>query len=208
MKKVLSILLCLCMLLSMVALFSSCGKEDAEPKVSKKTVKVDLKDYQMVYAADLGNAVKTQASTLADQLSEITDTPIREQGDSENAPVETADLEILVGNTMRAETVKAMKGLGDFGWTIRVFDNKICIVGTNSFLTMTALNYFSRTYLNTECISGTAITLNEKVVKKNIDTVEVVETIADDSGDYLSGKFSFDSANRQFKSSDCSSGLG
>ncbi len=189
MKKVLSVLLCVCMLLSMVSIFSSCSKENAEPKVSKKVIKVDLTDYQMVYAADLSTVVKTQASTLAKQLSKLTDTPIREQEDSELSVVETADLEILVGNTMRVETTKAMKGLGDFGWAIRVFDNKICIVGTNSFLTLMALNYFYRTYLNEESVSGTAISLNQKVVKKNIDTMEVVEEIEDESGNYLSGVF-------------------
>ena len=191
MKKVLSVLLCVCMLLSMAAMFSSCGEQNAEPNVSKKTVKVNLTDYEMVYAADLSNNVKTQASTLAKQLSTLTETPIREKGDGEMSVVETADLEILVGNTMRAETVKAMKGLGDFGWAIRVFDNKICIVGTNSFYTLMAINYFQRTYLNADSIKGATITLNEKVTKKNIETMQVVEEIEDPSGNYMSGLFSF-----------------
>lgn len=189
MKKVLSVLLCLCMLLSMATMFTSCGEQTAEPKVSKKTVKVNLTDYEMVYASDLSNTVKSQASVLAKQLSTLAETPVREKGDDETAPVETADLEILVGNTMRAETVKAMKGLGDFGWAIRVFANKICIVGTNSFYTLLALNYFQRTYLSADSISGTTITLNEKVIKKNIETMQVVEEIEDPSGNYMSGLF-------------------
>ncbi len=191
MKKVLSILLCLCMLLSMVSILSSCSlfEKSNEPKVSKKTVKVDLTDYQVVFASDLTANVKTHASTLSKALTELTETPVREKGDGESVAVETADLEILVGNTMRTETVKAMKGLGDFGWTIRVFENKICIVGTTPFLTMVALNYFTQNYVNDECIEDTTITLNKTVSQKKLDTVALVEEVEDPSGNYLSGLF-------------------
>ena len=191
MKKVLSILLCLCMLLSMVSVLSSCSlfEKSNEPKASTRKLKVDLTDYQLVYSNDLSAAVKTQAATLATQLSDLTETPVRAKGDTEEIAVETADLEILVGNTMRTETVKAMKSLGDFGWAIRVFDNKICIVGTNSFLTLAAMNYFTRNYVNADNIEGTTIKVNKKVTQAKLDAIELVEEIDDPSGAYMSGRF-------------------
>ena len=132
MKKVLSLLLCLCMMFSVASILSSCSKDNFEPKVSKKTVEVNLTDYEIVFASDLSNTAKTQTAKVAKKLSALTETPIRETGDGETAAVETEDLEILVGKTNRVETVKVMKGLGDLGWAIRVFDNKICIVGTTT----------------------------------------------------------------------------
>lgn len=189
MKRVLSVLLCLCMLFSMVGILSSCSGKSNEPEVSKKTAKIDLTDYQVVFAGDLTANVKTQADALSKSLTTLTETPVRAQSDGETVAVETEDYEILIGNTMRTETVKAVKGLGDFGWTIRVFDHKICIVGTNSFLTLVAMNYFTQNYVNTDCINGTTITVNKTVSQKKLKTIELVEEIEDPAGDYLSGKY-------------------
>ena len=54
----------------------------------------------------------------------------------------TSKREILVGNTNRTETVKALAGLGPMDYTIRVDGAKIVIAGGSSFATVNAVNAF------------------------------------------------------------------
>ena len=176
MKRIISILLCATLLLSTGLLFASCKKgENGDPKVSKKTVSVDLTDYTLVYGEELSSGGKQDTNNMATALKELTGINIRSQVDAETEDVATEDLEILVGNTNRKETTKALKAVKDNGWVIRVFDNKIVIAGTNSFMTRAALSYFSENYVNEGDVKGTSITLNEKVVLSGVETVSVLD---------------------------------
>ena len=121
MKKVFSIFLCLAMLLSTVALLASCQKSDGTPKVSAKVIDVDLTEYAIVYGADLSSEVKNHATDAASALSAVTAIPFRPIVDEEGAVVVTETKEILIGDTNREETVKALKAVGELGWVIRVF---------------------------------------------------------------------------------------
>ena len=174
MKKVFSIFLCLAMLLSTVALFASCQKSDGTPKVSSKVIEVDLTEYAVVYAADLSSEGKNHATAAATALSAVTAIPFRPIIDEETAPVVNATKEILIGNTQREETVKALNAVGDLGWTIRVFENKIVIAGTTGFLTRVALAYFVEHYAIADAVKGAVVSINEKVVVKNLSTISLV----------------------------------
>lgn len=186
MKKVFSIFLCLAMLLSTVALFASCQKSDGTPKVSAKVINVDLTEYAVVYASDMSAEVKNHATDAATALSAVTAIPFRPIADEETATVLTETKEILIGHTNREETVKALNSVGEVGWTIRVFENKIVIVGTTGFLTRVALAYFVENYATADTTEGAVISLNEKVVVKNLETI----SLTTGEGDAKAGAYS------------------
>ncbi len=48
-RRVICLLLAVCMLAAGAVLFSSCTKEDGEVVLSKKTVEVDLSEYTLIY---------------------------------------------------------------------------------------------------------------------------------------------------------------
>ena len=170
------------MLLSVAVLFSSCsGKEKWEPKVSKKVVDVDLTEYTVVYDTALSSGCVNETNAMVTKLIELSGVRFRADKDTESEEVETADSEILIGETYRTETAKAMKGIKGEGWTIRVFDNKIVIVGTTPFLTRVALAYFSRNYVTKDAIKDKVISINQKVSASKMGMTELAE---DGAGKY------------------------
>ena len=179
-KRVFSIFLCLTLLLGTVSLFASCKKTTGDPVVDKKVLAVDLSTYAIVQDAELSVDLKNQIANVATQLSAVTGVPFRPQVDQEAEPVETPELEILIGNTKRVETEKAMKDAGKFGWVIRVFGNKIVIAGTTDFLTRVALAYFAENYINATAVQGTVMSLNKKVAVKNIESFALLEGSEED----------------------------
>ena len=188
-KRILSIVLCLAMLLGTAVLFSSCKKEgDGEPVLSKKVKAVDLTDYSFVYAADLNTSTRQAAIEAANRIKDLTKIMMRPFEDEETSAVATEDLEILIGKTNRKETEKTLKSLKGNGWAIRVFKNKIVVVGTNDFLTRVALSYFVENYLSEGAIRNTTVSINEKVTVKKLG---VLELVADGEG-----KFDFVYDNR------------
>ena len=182
MKRIISILLCLVMVLSSVTLLASCSKSgEGEPKVSKKQIAVDLTDYVVVCGSELNSDYKQAVVNFAARLKALTSVSLRTQTDSESEAVETEDLEILVGQTNRVETQKALKATGDLGWAVQVFDNKIVIVGTTPFLTRAALSWFTENCIENGTISGTTISVYKKAVVKDLETVALT---ADGMGRY------------------------
>lgn len=176
MKKLISILLCVTLMLSTALLFSSCKKgNDWEPVVSKKTVSVDLSDYAIVYGTELSDSGRQDVNNTLTKMKELTALGLRSWPDEETDVVSTEDLEILIGATNRKETVKALKSVKDHGWVIRVFDNKIVIAGTTPFLTRAALSYFADNFVNDDCVKGTTITLNQNVKLSGIETASVLD---------------------------------
>ena len=59
----------------------------------------------------------------------------------------TSEHEILVGNTSRPETAKAMEGLGEYSWIITVVDDKLVIAGGNEIATSEAMKIFTDNYV-------------------------------------------------------------
>ena len=160
MRRVLSILLCLCLLFSAVTVLSSCKKEyTGEPDVSKKVIGVDLTDYTIVYSSAISSISQTEMRTFAEAFKPVVGKNVRANKDTGSA----SQKEILVGDVDRQETRDALKGIKGHGWTIRVYDNKIVIAGTTHLFTRMAMNYFVSQYLSGKSNDGKVLSVNKKV---------------------------------------------
>lgn len=141
MKRVISLLLCIVMLASLAVLFSSCGggKE------------VDFTDYRLIYGSDLSDTATEEVKTFADALSKKTGEKIGIKKVSSTGDTDEGDeLEILVGNTNRPETAKALKKIKGHGYIVTVIGSKVVVAGTTNLLTLMALDFFTETYLGGE----------------------------------------------------------
>ena len=76
-KRILCVLLTLCMLLSVVALFASCSGKGGEVKISKKLATVDLSEAEVVFDAMLSEGGRQKANQLIDQLSDLVGSSLR-----------------------------------------------------------------------------------------------------------------------------------
>lgn len=166
-KKILSILLCICMLSSLVLLFSSCS-------IFGNSKTFELEGYSLVYADDassfLAEYVKTTQSNLTAKTgNKVTLVKDKFGGELKNE----SEYEILVGNTNRKETTKALKSIKGDGYTISFVKDKIVIVGTTNFLTLMALKEFNETYLTGE--KSASIKL-EKLVKSKMEMLLIDST--------------------------------
>ncbi|MBR2011277.1 MAG: hypothetical protein IKA06_05995 [Clostridia bacterium] len=181
-KRVLSLLLCVCMIASTAVLFSSCGKKT-----------VDFSNaYTVVYGSDLSSTLNDEVKSFAELLGDRTNGKIGiVRVDPEKALSDEAKYEILVGNTNRPETGKLLKKIKGQGYAIAVTGKKIVIVGTTNFLTAQALDYFSDTYLlSGEAVSSLKI---EETVVSDIEMLEITNkwgfvysSYLDDEADMIS----------------------
>ena len=150
MKKTrfLSALLAVLMLLGSVALLGSCGSEDGAVKIGHKTLEMDLSGFAVYYGEELASneVVCGMADELALLVSEITGKRTGAVAFNK-APAAQGGLEILIGQSSREETQKALKSIKGDGFAIRVTESKIVIVGTTKILTVQALEYFLQNYL-------------------------------------------------------------
>ena len=90
--------------------------------------------------------------------------------------LETADFEILIGETPRVESEDALDSIGGDGWTIRVTDYKIAIVGTSMLLTKQALDYFAENYIvNGTVTDKTFITVPQKISNERMDMITLID---------------------------------
>ncbi|MBE6581224.1 MAG: hypothetical protein E7650_06390, partial [Ruminococcaceae bacterium] len=141
MKRTLSLLLCIVMLASVAVLFSSCGGAK----------EVDFTDYRLVYGNDLSDPAAAEVQTFADALSKKTGEKIGMKKVNPTGDTDEGDeLEILVGNTNRPETAKALKKVKGHGYIVTVIGSKVVVAGTTNLLTLMALDYFTETYLGGE----------------------------------------------------------
>lgn len=153
-KRILSLVLCLCMLSSLALLFTSCGKK-----------KVDFSaGYDVVFARNVSESMTEQVSSFAELLNQKTgkEAQLKKVKAGTTLSGETK-YEILIGDTNRPETEKALSKIKDHGYIITVIGKKIVIAGTTTFLTSLALDSFTETLRAAE---GTISTLA-------VETVEV-----------------------------------
>lgn len=184
MKKILCIFLCLCMALSVIAVFSACKKKPeiiTGPQVSEEVVTVNLTDYKIVFPSTITTSCRQQAVSLSTLLREGFGLDIRPVNDVEKTSVQTPDLEILVGKTKRVETDQALAEIEGDGWIIKTINSKIVIVGTTDYLTRVAFAYFIDNYMNAEKIANSAVTMNQRVIVSNQPMVSLVK---DGAGQY------------------------
>ena len=161
-KRILSLILSVCMLLSGAVLFSSCAK---------KTIDF-ANGYSVVYGEDMSMKAANEVKALANTLKEKTGTDVAVKKVQADKEIENeADYEILVGNTNRPETERVLKKIKGQGYAIKAVGKKIVIVGTTNLLTSMAVDEFVKTYVaNAESVSK--ITL-QKVESYNMEMLEI-----------------------------------
>ncbi|MBQ9779249.1 MAG: hypothetical protein IJW22_10065, partial [Clostridia bacterium] len=168
MKRTISLLLCLCMLFVAVALFSSCKKEyTGEPDVSKKKIDVDLSGYTLVYPSSISTQSQERVREFAQSFRTVIGATVRAAKDNGTSNGK----EILVGNVEREETRAALEDIKGHGYTIRVLEDKIVIVGTNYIFTELALRFFAENYLSGNSSGNTTLSINKKVHLENVPTL-------------------------------------
>ena len=181
MKRTLSLLMCLIMLLTSVTFLFSCKKdEEGNGDQSGGEVNgIDLTGYSIITGVELTEMGNQYALDFARNISKLTTVDISVVEDTASDVVKTKDLEILIGVTSREESVKTYNEIEENGWAVRVFEHKIAIVGTSPYLTTVALNWFERTYLNAEHISGTVLSVQEKYVVSKMPMLTLTEKVND-----------------------------
>jgi len=153
MKRIISLLLFLCMLASLTVCFASCG-----------TKKLELDGYSVVIDSSVSATTAKYFSDAVNSMEKKTDCRfdiVKVKAD--DALAEESKNEILIGNTNRPETAKALGKLKGHGYVITVVKGKLVIVGTTTLLTAMALEHF---------VDG--------MLRDGSSTVEIAKTVADD----------------------------
>lgn len=176
MKRILSLILCVVLLSSTALLFTSCG-----------TKAVDFTDYRIVYGKDVSDTTAAEIQAFATDFSAKVGEKI---GVKKVDPASDEDAgeerEILVGNTNRPETAKALKKIKGHGYIITVIGKKLVIVGTTNLLTSIAMEYFADTYF---VGSEKQATLDIKTEKsQNLEMMELTKSWKFVYSHYLDGE--------------------
>lgn len=169
-KRILCFCLMLAMLASLAVAFASCADKDGYVELGSDT-EVNVAGWSVVYA---DSAAKTRTyrnamTALASSLSGLT-------GESFSARLAGAaklsadDPAILIGDTGEKETTKLKKSISGDGFAIRVYDNRIAIVGSNDLMTLYAVNYFTQKLLS-EQQNGAVLTLPKEAVAEKLPMV-------------------------------------
>lgn len=173
--RILSAFLALLMLLGCTTMLASCGG-DGEVEVSRKTLTMDLSGFTVYYGDELAEneVIGKMADGVAALLSERTGKKSTARAFGK-APEGEDEPEILIGQTSRKESVKALNSISGDGFAIRVSENKIAIVGTTKMLTVQALQYFLNNYLQ-KAESHTAIELPAEIGANKVQSVKLAST--------------------------------
>ena len=161
-RRILSLLLCVCMLASTAVLFSSCGKKTLD----------FANGYTVVYGEGVSQSISKEINALAKALTDKTGTDVATKKVKSDAELDgEADYEILVGYTNRPETERVLKKIKGQGYAIKTVGKKLVIVGTTNLLTSVALDYFVKTYVSgADSISTIDF---KKVENYNMEMVEI-----------------------------------
>ena len=176
MKKTISILLCLILLLSCVSIFSSCARYTGIPSVTRKKIDIDLTGYELTYLEDVSVSAQQEIRDFAKLFQQKTGVAVMTNKTDPDVSISPSK-QILVGNIPCAPTEKALKDIDGHGWTIRVIDDNIVIVGTTQLFTNMAMDYFAEHYLQIAegaTVKSTTISVNKKVLLEKVPTVDVV----------------------------------
>ncbi|MBE6581225.1 MAG: MBL fold metallo-hydrolase [Ruminococcaceae bacterium] len=158
MKRIISLLLCVCMLASLTVCFASCG-----------TKKLELDGYSVVIDSNVSATTADHFREAVDSMEKKTDCAFDTvKVKADDAIDGEAKNEILIGNTNRPETAKALGKLKGHGYVITVVKGKLVIAGTTTLLTTMALEYFID-----EMLSDGSSTV--EVAKTVVDEMEMVE---------------------------------
>ena len=162
MKRILSLILCVVLLSSTALLFTSCGAKA-----------VEFTDYRLIYGKDVSDTTSAEiqafAADFAAKVGEKISTKKVDPTSDEDAGEE---FEILVGNTNRPETAKALKKIKGHGYIITVIGKKLVIVGTTNLLTTVAMETFAETYFGGD--KQTTLEIKTEKVQK-MEMIEVTK---------------------------------
>ncbi len=164
-NRILALFLCLCLLASTSLLFSSCGKKT-----------IDLTNgYTVVYRKDATNTFTADVKNFISALEKKSDQDVYTSRIlPDDAPTDLDRYEILVGNTNREETAKALKKIKGQGYIITTIGQKVVIVGTTNLLTCMALEHF----LENDLANATALPSLE-VNEYKVEQLEILELSKD-----------------------------
>ena len=122
MKRVLSILLCRCMLGSLSVCFASCGAKQ-----------LDLNGYTAVLDSSVSATSTDLFRSAIDTIKKKTDAEIKiVKATAGDALAEESKYEILIGDTNRPESAKALKAVKGHGYVIKTVGKKLVIAGDTS----------------------------------------------------------------------------
>ncbi|MBQ9802774.1 MAG: MBL fold metallo-hydrolase [Clostridia bacterium] len=162
MKKLLSLVLALVLVLTSLVTLSACTK----PK------DIDFTDYKLIYAKDVSTLLSDKITAFATTLSGTVGERIKLSAVEAGAAEEKGEeLEILVGNTNRPETAKALKKIKGHGYIITVIGSKLVIVGTTNLFTGMALDEFVTKYCGEKADSS--VLSIEKTVCEKMEVVSL-----------------------------------
>lgn len=176
--------MCVCMLLSAVGMLVSCKKDEVEEvfkpvhgeiSTSETTASIDLANYVMSYDKNMSATARKEAASLVSDLRSLSSVSIAIREDMEKNTVTNQNFEILVGQTKRTETEKALSQVKNHGWAIRVFDYKIVVAGTTPIMTRLAVRYFVENFITDEHFTGSVLTIPKAVVYSDMETTTLFE---------------------------------
>lgn len=183
MKKLLSALLCLVLLLGMLA---SCTEPPVEPDTgdtpkdpstetpAEDDKPVTLADYRIVYPKGASATVKDAVKKLEQAMTAL-NLNVTVAVDTEH-DVSNIDREILVGATNRVASSNYVKDAAKNAYTVRAVGNKIVVCGGVDFLTDLAVEAFIASYVKAESLTELKI---ESAIDKTEDlSVKVIENNA------------------------------
>ena len=159
-------------------IFTSCGKNGDVAKRSAAKAEIDLAEYSVVYSDKITSStgLRRLFTQLADTISARSGKTVKALTDA-NAKGGSDSKEILIGLMNRAESQKAYKSIGGNGFAIRVTDNKIVIVGSDSIHTIYALQYFTDAFLR-DGSTSTKIKVNKSISANRLKTVTLATETA------------------------------
>ena len=182
MKRILSILLCLVLLLSAVGMLASCSSRyTGEPKVSRRKANVDIGGYTIIYDEGISDASRNDIKEFANRIKEQTGESLKTmQASAAGASVDGGAIYVGLSSAVAAEAAESIDG---HGWTICVESDAIVITGTTQFFTNMALDYFENHYLpggGSSTDTATVLSINKKVILENVPAIELAS-----GGEYL-----------------------
>ncbi len=124
---------------------ASCDNYKAIKVSTSATMSLDLSDYRMVIGAD-HTFTDAELARITSYFKEATGLDKYIHKDTATKTVTTADKEILIGDTNRAETVAAKAKVDGAGYIVEVTENKIVVWGSDKTYTYAALHYLYLKY--------------------------------------------------------------
>ena len=88
----------------------------------------------------MGKKAMTLCSALADTIEQKTGAEVESVADTKQ--LSDGLVEILIGDTNRAESKEAKKKLGDFEYSVSVINGKVVVVGSDELMLSKAIQYF------------------------------------------------------------------